>query len=69
MVRACRQLGSTPSMTREQNLDNLIEQSGQDPTGGESTITEVLEGYAQGGFTSSFIVTDECELNVSSARM
>ncbi len=49
-------------MTREQNLDNLIEQTGQDPTGGESTITEVLAGYAQGGFTSSFIVTDECEL-------
>ena len=30
--------------------------------GGESTITEVLEGYAQGGFASSFIVTDDCAL-------
>ena len=49
-------------MTHEQKLDYLIERTGQDPMGGESTITEVLEGYAQGGFSSSFVVTDRGEL-------
>lgn len=33
-----------------------------DPAGDESTITEVLEGYAQGGFSSSFDVTDSSTL-------
>jgi hypothetical protein len=33
-----------------------------DPAGDESTITEVLEGYAQGGFASSFDVTDSSTL-------
>ena len=33
-----------------------------DPAGDESTITDVLEGYAQGGFTSSFDVTDSSTL-------
>ena len=32
------------------------------PAGDESTITEVLDGYAKGGFTSSFVVTDESAL-------
>jgi hypothetical protein len=32
------------------------------PAGGEATITEVLEGYASGGFASSFIVTDDAGL-------
>ncbi len=32
------------------------------PTGDEPTLMEVLEGYAQGGFSSSFAVTDDCEL-------
>lgn len=49
-------------MTRERKLDDLLEATGQDPMGGESTIIEVLEGYAKGGFDSSFIVTDESEL-------
>jgi hypothetical protein len=49
-------------MTREQKLDRLVEESGDRPMGGESTITEVLEGYAQGGFDSSFVVTDDCAL-------
>lgn len=49
-------------MTREQKLDRLVAASGESPMGGESTITEVLEGYAQGGFASSFIVTDDCAL-------
>jgi hypothetical protein len=49
-------------MTHEQKLDNLIGQTGEDPMGGESTITEVLEAYAQGGFSASFVVTDECQL-------
>ena len=58
MVRAGA-VGVHPGMTLEQDLDILIEQTGQDPMGGESTITEVLESYAQGGFSSSFIVTDD----------
>jgi len=33
-----------------------------DPAGDESTITDVLEGYAQGGFSSSFDVTDSSTL-------
>jgi hypothetical protein len=28
----------------------------------ETTLTDVLEAYAQGGFTSSFVVTDESQL-------
>lgn len=52
----------TPVMTREQKLDRLVEQTGDRPMGGESTITEVLEAYAQGGFFSSFAVSDDGEL-------
>lgn len=33
-----------------------------DTTDSEATITEVLEGYAQGGFDSSFVVTDDARL-------
>jgi hypothetical protein len=33
-----------------------------DPAGDESTITDVLEGYTQGGFSSSFDVTDSSTL-------
>jgi hypothetical protein len=33
-----------------------------DAVGDDSTITDVLEGYAQGGFTSSFDVTDSSTL-------
>lgn len=32
------------------------------PTGDEATITSVLEGYALGGFSSSFVVTDDSAL-------
>jgi hypothetical protein len=32
------------------------------PPSDETTLTDVLEGYAQGGFTSSFVVTDDSEL-------
>ncbi len=33
-----------------------------DTAGDESTIIEVLEGYTRGGFSSSFVVTDESAL-------
>jgi len=36
--------------------------SDDETTHGEGTITDVLEGYAQGGFTSSFVVTDDSRL-------
>jgi hypothetical protein len=61
MVRG-RSIGVHHGMTREQKLDDLVAQAGLDPMGGESTITEVLEGYAQGGFSGSFVVSDEGEL-------
>ena len=32
------------------------------PPSDDTTLTDVLEGYAQGGFTSSFVVTDDSEL-------
>jgi hypothetical protein len=32
------------------------------PPSDETTLTDVLEGYARGGFTSSFVVTDDSEL-------
>ena len=49
-------------MSGEKKLDELVAQINVRPVGGESTITEVLEGYADGGFASSFIVTDEAGL-------
>lgn len=36
--------------------------SGGDPPGDEATMTSILEGYAQGGFDSSFGVTDDSEV-------
>ena len=41
--------GTTPGMTT-------------DPGADESTITDVLEGYAQGGFAGHFDVTDQCQI-------
>jgi len=32
------------------------------PPSDETTLTDVLEAYAQGGFTSSFVVTDDSQL-------
>ena len=32
------------------------------PPSDDTTLTDVLEGYARGGFTSSFVVTDDSEL-------
>jgi hypothetical protein len=55
-------------MTREQKLDHLVAQTGLDPMIGESTIMEVLEAYTQGGFSSSFVVTDDCELECVECR-
>jgi hypothetical protein len=54
--------GYTQAMTREEKLDHLVAHTGLDPMIGESTITEVLAAYAEGGFSSSFVVTDDSEL-------
>jgi hypothetical protein len=49
-------------MTGEHKLDELIDRDDLHPDGGEATITEVLEGYARGGFASSFVVTEQATL-------
>jgi hypothetical protein len=49
-------------MTKNSAPPDLLGQSDDNSTGDESTITDVLAGYAQGGFSSSFIVTDDSEL-------
>jgi hypothetical protein len=49
-------------MTHEEKLDRLVAQTGLDPAVDESTITDLLQAYAEGGFASSFIVTDDCRL-------
>lgn len=49
-------------MTNNSAPTDLVDQSEDNATGDESTITDVLEGYALGGFSSSFIVTDESEV-------
>lgn len=49
-------------MTNESVPNNLVGYTGDNPTGDESTIIEVLEGYAQGGFCSDFVVTDGSDL-------
>ncbi|MEP7113664.1 MAG: hypothetical protein ABI862_10390 [Ilumatobacteraceae bacterium] len=62
-------------MTNNSGPTDVVGQSDDNATGDESTITSVLEGYAQGGFSSSFIVTDESEVEcvecstVSAARL
>jgi hypothetical protein len=49
-------------MTNQPTSTDLVNQSADDLTSADATITDVLEGYSQGGFSSSFIVTDEAAL-------
>ena len=49
-------------MTNGAPTNNLVVNPGDDPTGDEATLTAILEGYAQGGFDSSFGVTDASEV-------
>ncbi len=49
-------------MTNEPSANNVAVDHGGDPPGDEATITSILEGYARGGFDSSFDVTDDSEL-------
>ena len=46
-------------MTYKPTPTDLVNGSADDLTSADATITQVLEGYAQGGFSSSFVVTDE----------
>lgn len=39
-----------------------VQQLADELTSADATITEVLEGYARGGFDSSFVVTDDADL-------
>ena len=50
-------------MTNDSTPTDLVNESADDLTSADATITEVLEGYAQGGFASSFVVTDEAALD------
>ena len=54
--------GYTASMTNDSSANDLVVNPGDNPTGDESTMTAILEGYAQGGFDSSFSVTDDSEM-------
>jgi hypothetical protein len=49
-------------MTDKPSPTDFVNQSDDSLTAADATITDVLEGYAQGGFTSSFVVTDDAEL-------
>ncbi len=49
-------------MTNKPTPSDLLNEAGDDLTSADATITDVLEGYAQGGFSSSFVVTDEAAL-------
>jgi hypothetical protein len=49
-------------MTNEPASNKRLEDIDDTSTGDGSTITEVLEGYARGGFSSSFVVTRDSEL-------
>jgi hypothetical protein len=49
-------------MTDKPTPTDLVNESADDLTSADATITDVLEGYAQGGFSSSFVVTDDASL-------
>jgi hypothetical protein len=49
-------------MTNEPASNNIDATSGDKPPSDEATMIDVLEGYAQGGFDSSFVITDDSEL-------
>ncbi len=49
-------------MTDKPTTTDFDHASLDDITSADATITDVLDGYAQGGFSSSFIVTDEAAL-------
>jgi hypothetical protein len=49
-------------MTIDPASHNRASNPDDNPPGHEATMTDVLEGYAQGGFQSSFSVTDDSEL-------
>ena len=51
------------SMTQDQTPTDLADDQFDDQTSADATITEVLDGYAQGGFSSSFTVTDDAALD------
>jgi hypothetical protein len=46
--------------TPEEN--HVVEPKGEGTSSHESTMVDVLEAYAQGGFGSSFVVTDDSDL-------
>jgi len=48
-------------MNNKPTPTDLVDDSA-DLTSTDATITDVLEGYAQGGFSSSFVVTDDAQL-------
>ena len=51
-----------PDMTNEPSANNVVVDPGDDTPGEEATITSILEGYARGGFDSSFGLTDDSQV-------
>ena len=49
-------------MTDHSAMNDLVSHPGDDLPGHEATMTSILEGYARGGFDSSFGVTDDSEV-------
>lgn len=49
-------------MTSGPSGNNVFVNPAADPPGDEAALTSILEGYAQGGFDSSFGVTDASEV-------
>jgi hypothetical protein len=54
--------GYTAIMSEQPSPTDFAHSSEADRSVADATITDVLEGYAKGGFDSSFVVTDDAEL-------
>ena len=54
--------GYNAGMPNDPPASNVVKNAGDDSPGDEATITAILEAYAQGGFDSSFGVTDDSEV-------
>ncbi len=49
-------------MANTPEVNHAVDVPGDDASSHESTMVDVLEAYAQGGFRSSFVVTDDSQL-------
>ena len=49
-------------MANTPEVDHVVEAPGDNASSDEPTMVDVLEAYAHGGFRSSFVVTDDSQL-------